>query len=301
MARKSKAACALEYAALRAACAFVNAVPYSAACAAARFAARIACGPLRYQRKRTLARILAAFPGLTEEEALRIARLSLENVFQTAVEMIRAPRLTKRWLEEHVEDAALYAERLKEIVSAGRGAVIMVPHCGNWYMAAWTMARFGIPLVAVAARQRNPLIDAWLGRQYGEDTKILARGSAAAMRNVLAMIRGGRAFAILPDLRSPRRDTEVPFLNGIANVSRGGAMFAVSAGAPVVVAVMRRTGGRHQFDHLATIEPDPSAPDRREEARRITREAMRLIDEAVRKTPEQWFWYNKRWILQPVD
>ena len=27
---------------------------------------------------------------------------------------------------------------------------------------------------------------------------------------------------------------------------------------------------------------------------------VRLIDEAVRKTPEQWFWYNKRWILQPV-
>ena len=31
----------------------------------------------------------------------------------------------------------------------------------------------------------------------------------------------------------------------------------------------------------------------------VTREAMALIDKAVQETPEQWFWYNSRWILQP--
>ena len=29
-------------------------------------------------------------------------------------------------------------------------------------------------------------------------------------------------------------------------------------------------------------------------------EAMRLLDERIRQHPEQWFWYNKRWILEPV-
>ena len=122
---------------------------------------------------------------------------------------------------------------------------------------------------------------------------------AADLNRLRARIASGRAFAILPDLRVPAPDTEVPFLNGTANVSHGGAMFAVTTGAPVVVAIMRRENGLHTFDHLATLRPDPDAPDRKEEARRLMREAMALIDEGVRKTPEQWFWYNSRWILQP--
>ena len=64
--------------------------------------------------------------------------------------------------------------------------------------------------------------------------------------------------------------------------------------------MMRRENGLHAFDHLATLKPDPDAPDKKEEACRLTREAMALLDAAIQKTPEQWFWYNKRWLLQPV-
>ena len=136
-------------------------------------------------------------------------------------------------------------------------------------------------------------------RQYGSDIEVLTRGSATVLQDIRSRIASGRAFAILPDLRVPFPDTEVPFLNGTANVSHGGAMLAVATGAPVVVAIMRRENGLHTFDHLATLHPDPDAPDRKEEARRLMREAMALIDEGVRRTPEQWFWYNSRWILQP--
>ena len=225
--------------------------------------------------------------------------VSLANVLQSAVEMIRAPRLDKKWIAKHVKDVQVYADRLRGIVDEGHGAVIFVPHCGNWYMAAWAMARYGIPLFAIAASQRNPYVEAWMQRQYGSDVEVLTRGSATVLQDIRARIAEGRAFAILPDLRVPFPDTEVPFLNGTANVSHGGAMFAVATGAPVVVAIMRRENGLHTFDHLATLRPNPDAPDRKEEARRLMREAMALIDEGVRKTPEQWFWYNSRWILQP--
>ena len=232
----------------------VNAVPYGLACAFARGLARLAfaCG---FHRRRTLERIQSVFPEKDAAECRRIAIASLANVLQSAVEMIRAPRLNKKWITKHVKDVQMYADRLRGIVDEGHGAVIFVPHCGNWYMAAWAMARYGIPLFAIAASQRNP--------------------------------------------RVPFPDTEVPFLNGTANISHGGAMFAVATGAPVVVAIMRRENGLHTFDHLATLRPNPDAPDRKEEARRLMREAMALIDEGVRKTPEQWFWYNSRWILQP--
>ena len=297
--RKSAFAVWIEYAALRSACAVVNAIPYRMACALARGTAWTLVRVLGFQRARTLARIQAVFPGKTRKDALAIATSSLANILQNAVEMIRAPSLTKEWITRHVKDMPVYADRLQAILAEGKGAVIMVPHAGNWYMAAWAMARYGMPLCAIAARQRNPRINAWMARQYGT-IEVLTRGEAATLHDIRERIRNGRAFAILPDLRVPSPDVEVPFLNGVANVSHGGALFAVATGAPLVVAMMRRENGLHTFDHLATLRPDPAAPDKKEEACRLTREAMALLDAAIRKTPEHWFWYNKRWILQPV-
>ena len=298
MAKKSKTACWLEYALLRCACALVNAIPYACACFLARVLTRLLlfCG---VHRKRTYARIRSVFPDKSDAEVKRIAYLSLANVFQSGVEMIRAPRFDKSWITRHVKDIAVYAAKLQAVMDEGHGAVIMVPHSGNWYMAAWAMARYGIPLSAVAAKQRNPYVNAWMKHQYGT-IDVVERGSASTLHEIYERIKAGRGFAILPDLRVPSLDVEVPFLNGTANVSHGGAMFAVATGAPIVVAIMRRENGHHTFDHLATLRPDPQAADRKEEARRLTREALRLLDEAIQKTPEHWFWYNKRWILQPV-
>ncbi|MBR1587344.1 MAG: lysophospholipid acyltransferase family protein [Kiritimatiellae bacterium] len=299
--RKKKSAFAAwcEYAALRAACAVVNVIPYRLACVLARGAAWTLVSILGFKRARTYARIKEVFPGKPRKECKRIAVFSLGNILQSAVEMIRAPRLTKDWITRHVKDMPAYADRLQAILAEGRGAVIMVPHSGNWYMAAWAMARYGMPLCAIAARQRNPHINAWMARQYGT-IEVLTRGEAATLHDIRERIRGGRAFAILPDLRVPSPDVEVHFLNGTANVSHGGALFAVATGAPLVVAMMRRENGLHTFDHLATLRPDPDAPDKKEEACRLTRDVMSILDAAIQKTPEQWFWYNKRWLLQPV-
>lgn len=299
MAKKSKAAINFEYGALRFFCALVNAIPYPLAMSAAKGLAAFAFDILGFQRKRTIDRISTAFPEKTPREVRAIARRSLANVLQSAVEMIRAPRLDKRWMDRHVVDGQMYKDRLQELVDEGNGVVIMVPHSGNWYMAAWSMAKYGLPLFALAAPQRNPKIDAWMKRQYG-DIEVLDRSEKSTLSRIKDKLKSGRAFAILPDLRVPSPDVDVGFLGGRANVSHAGAMFAVRCGSPIVVAAMHRENGKHVFNHLATLRPDANAADPKAEAARLTREAMTLIDGEVRARPGEWYWYNKRWILQPV-
>ena len=299
MAKKSGISIYLEYGALRFFCGLVNLLPYAVAMAMASGFGWLAFHVLRINRGRTLARLRGVFPDKPARELRRIARRSFTNLLQTGVEMIRAPRLTKRWMDRHVVDGQLYKDRLQAYVDEGRGVVIMVPHSGNWYMAAWSMAKYGLPLFAIAAKQRNPKIDAWMKRQYG-DIEVLERGSARTLVEIKRKLEEGRCFAILPDLRVPQPDVEVDFLGGKANVSHAGAMFAVRCGSPIVVAVMRRARGRHVFDHVGTLRPDPRAKDAKAEAARLTREAMRMLDGRIREHPEDWFWYNKRWILQPV-
>ncbi len=299
MARKGAIAENMEYCGLRVLCGVVNAVPYRSAMMIADGLAWFLARVVRFKRGRTLERLRAVFPGKSREEHLAIAQASLANILKTGVEMMRAYKLDRAWMNRYVLDGERYKERLQSYVDEGKGVVIMVPHSGNWYMAAWSMAKYGLPLFAIAAKQRNRKIDAWMKRQYG-DIEVLDRGNPRTLVDIKTKLEAGRAFAILPDLRVPQPDVAVDFLGGKANVSHAGAMFAVRCGSPIVVAAMRREGGRHAYAHLATLRPDPAAADRKAEAERLTREAMALLDAEVREHPGDWFWYNKRWILQPV-
>ena len=296
---KSALAVNVEYGALRAVCALVNAIPYPLAMAFARGLGRFLFSVILFKRTRTLKRIRSVFPQKSARETRAIALGSIQNILMNAVEMMRASRLDRAWMDRHVVDGQVYKDRLQALVDEGKGVVIMVPHSGNWYMAAWSMAKYGLPLFAIAARQRNPKLNAWMNRQYGE-IEVLDRDCRGTLMQIREKLSEGRAFAILPDLRVRERDVEADFLGGKANVSRAGASFAVKCGCPIVVAVMSRRGGKHVFNHLATLRPDPKAQDERAEARRLTREALGLLSAEVMKRPQDWFWYNKRWILEPV-
>jgi KDO2-lipid IV(A) lauroyltransferase len=136
----------------------------------------------------------------------------------------------------------------------------------------------------------------------GHGMEVLERdGGPRVYMEMLRRIRRGQVFAILPDTRSRTPALAVPFLGGTANLARGMALLAIQAGAPVVPVVMRRTAWRRfEIEFFPTLRPDPAA-DRDAEEMRITREVIAHFDAAVRATPEQWFWYNKRWVLDPVE
>lgn len=288
----------LEYFLLRFFCALVNVIPYALAMALARGFGWIGFHVVRFKRARTLERIRSVFPEKSPRECRVIAVRSLQNVLQTGVEMMRAPKLDRAWMDRYVKDGSHYKGLLQEFVDEGKGVVIMVPHSGNWYMAAWAMAKYGLPLFAIAARQRNPKLNAWMNRQYG-DIEVLDRDNRSTLIQIHQRLRDGRAFAILPDLRVRNPDVEVDFLGGRANVSHAGAAFAVNSGCPIVLAVMTRENGRHVFHYLKALRPDLAA-DKKEETRRLTREALKLLSDEIVKHPGDWYWYNKRWILEPV-
>ena len=297
---KSGVTIVCEYGALKLFQSLVNLMPYRLALAFARFTGFLAFDVFGYRRRRTLERIRSVFPDKSAPEVRSIARRSLQNVIGNLVEMMRSGRLTAEWMDRHVVNGRECRDRLRSLVDEGHGVVIMVPHSGNWYMAAWAMARYGLRLFAIAARQRNPKVEAWMNRQYGE-VEVLDRDDRSTLVRIVRKLKSGGVFAILPDLRVWDRDVDAEFLGGHANVSRAGAAFAVKCGSPIVIAQMYRDGDRHVANYIATLRPDPAAADPRKEAERLTQEALRLLDREIRKRPGDWFWYNKRWVLEPPE
>jgi KDO2-lipid IV(A) lauroyltransferase len=289
-----------EYAALRGAAAVLNVLPYPAALAAAWCAARLTFHVFRFRRLETVRRIREVFGAdLPAREAKRIAWLSLRNMAFNGVEMMRARAIDLAWVDRHVPDFKTHMPAVKALIAQHGGAVFTVPHMGNWDLAGWACHRYGIRMFSIAGKQKNPFVNAWINRQRESGMTILERGGGT-LKQIIKLLRGGNVLAILPDVRMPTPDLKLPFLGGTANFGRGMALFAITANVPVIPAIFRREGWtRHAFVLFPAILPDPSL-DREQDARRITAAVIAHVDAAIRQAPEQWFWYNKRWVLTPV-
>lgn len=233
-------------------------------------------------------------------EEARIIRHAWRNLALSGVDTLRAARFNDEWFEKHT-NIRQASRRLAPMTGEGRGAVIACAHMGSWEMAAVAGRRLGLPIFAIAAPQKNPYFNQWmvaLRKRSGIET--LLRGDPNLIREVVRRLKRGRYLAILPDIRVPGAGITVPFLGGSANIGPGMALFARMARVPIIPCLTYRLdNGDHRFEIQPAIEPDPACA-RDVDIERMTRTVMQRIDRAIRENPEQWFWFNKRWILDPV-
>lgn len=291
----------LEYAGLRFLAALLDCLPYRAALAVAWWHAALAHVVLRFGVREARRRIRFVFGDALDERAVRrIAWISWRNLLFTGTETIKNRIITLPWLDERYTNHD-YVRVLRDHVATGKGAVLAVPHMGSWETAAVACHLNGIPIFSVAAAQKNPLTDAFLNdlrRRPGIVT--IARGSGA-IKEIIRKLKAGGVLAILPDVRMRTPGVPVPFLGGQANIGEGMAAFARQAGVPIFPAAVRRRGWTRQDPVIyPPIWPDPALP-KDEDIRRMTLAVMAIVEDHIRREPEQWFWYNRRWILDPID
>lgn len=291
-----------EYIALRVVAGVFRALPERVALAVAAGLAAVAHVLARSRVRVARERIRQVFgPGYPEAEIRRVARRSLRNLFFNAVELVRLPRLTRDWADRHV-DLSSFVREVEERRPRDRGAIYVIPHMGNWDLGGVIAGLRGHPVFFMAARQRNPLTDAYLNAQRAATgIEVVLRDDPGVVRQVLRRLKEGRILCILIDLRSRTPGLRVRFLGREANLVPGLGLFARQAKVPVFPGVVRRVGWtRHVWDFGPPVWPD-LAMEKEADWLRITQQVMDIFDRAVRAHPDQYFWYNRRWVLDPLE
>lgn len=295
----------LEYLLLRGCCELVALLPYRAALVfAAGIAGLVFAGAGRRRREAVRRIRLVLGPDLSPRRARAIAWQSLRNMAFNLAEVIyiagRGPASLPRPIENM--EAALERVRTYAREQPGRGAIFACPHTGNWELAGMVVPSCGIDMFTLTGVQKNPLVQAYLQRlRHAPGVELLPRDSGATLRKIFAYLRKGKFLAIMPDLRSRQPGVRVRFFGGEANLYPGMGHFARQTAVPVFLAVMKRHGWtKHIMELHGPFEPDPALP-KDADATRLSQQVMDIVDAEVRRDPGQWFWYNMRWILDPLE
>lgn len=287
-----------EYFALRLVGGAVRALPYRMALGVGWWIAALGFFVARWRRAEACRRIREVFGDrYSAAEVRSIAWHSFRDFIFSAVEALRLPGINRAWVEAHTDYADVEKVRT---AAAGKGAILVVPHMGSWEMAGVAAQRFDLPMFFIVGHQKNPLTDAYINRMRGSTGIETIPRDSSALRSAVKKLKEGKILAFMTDLRSKTPGVKVQFLGKEANVVAGMGMFARMAGVPIVPVVVKRRGWTfHVWKAHPPIAPDP-ALDRDEDIRRMTQYVMDIFDAAARSDPGQYFWYNKRWVLDPL-
>jgi len=238
-----------------------------------------------------------AFPHWDEPRRLRTARAVYAHFGQTLVDILwMADQPRERLLSLIVEDGRENVDRVR---AAGRGAVYVTAHFGNWefYGVAW--AWMGEPIGVVARPLDNPALDARLTafRTRSGNTVISKR---RALQDILRLLRQGAGVAILVDQNVQEQDgIFVEFFGRPAATTTVAAALAVKTGCALVpVHCEARPDGRYTFVYGRPLEWT-STGSREADIARLTQALTTEIEGWVRAHPEQWLWMHRRWKTQP--
>ena len=256
---------------------------------------------VRFRVKQAHARLHEVFGStMTDRDIRRVAWIAWRNICFNAVEITRLRGMTladaQRVYMNHQEITNL-AARTEE----GQGGLMAVPHAGNWDMAGTAVQLHGFPMFVLARPQSNPLTDRFLNQMRGAQGIAAVMNDSSTLKSIIRRLKQGEWMAILPDVRAKQLAIRVNYLNGVANIGGGMALFARMAGVPIQLAFCMREGWtRHRFIKGDVIESNPSL-SKDEDLHCMTQQVMSFFDENVRRYPEQYFWYNKRWVLDPLQ
>jgi len=290
----------LEYAAMRILGFFLYYAPYRLALSIGWVLAWIWHHIVKYRRAAVYDRLRSVFPDADEKRIRRIAWLAWRDMVFNGVEMFRLPKINMKWIRKHVLDWEKTKREVESFCSPGKGVVIASIHMGAPEVAAVVMQHFGAPIFVITARQKNILTSRRLDEMRSATGVATVQAGSTVIKSVIQRLRKGEILAFMSDIRVRKGGITVDFLGSKASVAPGMARFVRQEDAPLIPLVIRREGWtKHRLTFFPELHVDDTLP-KKEDLQRLTGEVMSIHSKAILETPEQWFWYNKNWILDPV-
>jgi len=240
-----------------------------------------------------------AFPEKTPAEREKILRAAFRQWGWLAAEFARFPQHTARSIEEVIVYDGF--ENYAAASARGQGVLYLTAHFSAWELSSFAHSLHGHPLSYVNRPLDNARVDALVNRyRCRGGNRAIDRRQAA--RAILETLREGGAVGILMDQNVLTSDPHVfaDFFGVPASTTPGLARLALRTGAAVVpVLVIWDEGlGKYRLRFDPALELVQTGDDERDIAENTAR-FNRVLEDYIRRYPEQWLWVHRRWATRP--
>jgi Kdo2-lipid IVA lauroyltransferase/acyltransferase len=239
-----------------------------------------------------------AFPEWSDAQRKAIERAMVRNLGWMAAEFARFPRITKENISQLVvldgNENFLEGQRRR------KGVLFLTGHIGAWELSSFAHALYGYPLRYMARPIENRRIDALVNgyRCLSGNQPIFKNESARVMLKVL---KEAGTVGILADQNTmPNEGAFVEFFEKLACTTSGIARVALHTDAAVVPGyiVWDESLQKYRLRFEPPVELVRTG-DLERDVVANTQNFAKIIEDIIRKYPEQWVWVHGRWKTRP--
>src|SRR5580765_8034236 len=239
-----------------------------------------------------------ALPEKSRHEHARILRGVFTSLGRQLAELCQFPKYTK----ENVDEVVVYdgLENYERAYARGKGVLFLTAHFGGWELSAFAHSLHGHWLNVVMRPMDNEYLDRLLQRyRTMHGNKTVAKDDF--VRGLLAAMKAGETVGILMDTNmTPPQGIFVDFFGIPACTASGLARIALRTDAAVVPGftiwdpALRKY--RLRFDPAVNLV---RTGNDEEDFVTNTQIFTKVIEDYVRKYPDQWLWVHRRWKTRP--
>jgi KDO2-lipid IV(A) lauroyltransferase len=239
-----------------------------------------------------------AFPEWGEAQRRAVLKGMARNLGWMAAEFARLPGYTR----ENIENVVVLDghENFLEGKGRGKGVIYLTGHIGAWELSSYAHALYGFPLHYMARPLDNARLDEMVNEYRGRSgNKAIYKNEAARM--MLKVLKGAGTVGILADQNTmPGEGVFVDFFGTQACTTTGIARVALHTDAAVVpgYAYWDENLRKYRLRFEPPVELVRSG-DTEQDVRENTQRFTKVIEEIIRKHPEQWVWIHARWKNRP--
>jgi len=239
-----------------------------------------------------------AFPEKSEAEKARILRGEFTSLGRQLAEVCQFPRYTLKNVDEVIVYDGL--QNYERAFARGKGVLFLTAHFGGWELSAFFHSMHGHWVHVVMRPMDNQYLDRMI-RDYRtmHGNKVVPKDDF--VRGLLGAMKKGEVVGILMDTNmTPPQGVFVDFFGIPACTASGLTRIAMRTDAAVVpgFTIWDEALGKYRlrFDpaleliRTGELEADIVAN---------TQMFTKVIEDYVRKYPEQWLWVHRRWKTRP--
>ncbi len=239
-----------------------------------------------------------AFPEKSIAERKRILRGVFTSLGRQLAEVCQFPKYTPENVDETVRYDGL--ENYEHAYARGKGVLFLTAHFGAWELSAFAHSLHGHWLHIVMRPMDNLYLDRLIQSyrtMHGNKTV----GKDDFVRGLLGAMKCGETVGILMDTNmTPPQGVFVDFFGIPACTASGLARIALRTDAAVVpgFTIWDESSGKYRLRFDSALELIRTG-DLEADIMANTQQFTKVIEDYVRKYPEQWLWVHRRWKTRP--
>ncbi len=228
-------------------------------------------------------------PEASGKELRALSRAAMDSYARYWFEVFRLPVMGA---ERIVGDMRCVAgeDELHAALASGRGAVLSLPHMGNWDHAGAWIINTGVPRLTTVAERLKPesLARRFFAFREGLGFEVLPATGGVQRFGILAQrLRAGGLVCLPTDRDVTGGGIEVDFFGEKARMMSGAAALAVQTGAALMPVTLWYDGPLW-YAHIHEEIPVPETGTRREKVAAMTQEVARVFETGIAAHPQDW-------------